>query len=304
MLAKVREGGCRVPGADHGEPLLSLRDVAIAFGGVHAVEDVGFDVPEGAILSLIGPNGAGKTTVLNSISGFVRARGSIRYRSPASGRGRQEPGVTWVELIGKPAFRRAELGIGRTFQNLQLFQSMTLLDNVMAGQHSSIAGNVLYDMLWFPVFAEERRARRRALELLRLLGIERYAARRADGLPFGVQKLAGVARALAVNPRLLLLDEPAAGLNAHEATALADLIVRLRQELGVTVLLVEHNMRLVMRISDYVVVLDEGRKLTEGLPDQVGRDPAVIEAYLGAHVSAAVEAEVEMEVRDELAERA
>jgi branched-chain amino acid transport system ATP-binding protein len=155
-------------------------------------------------------------------------------------------------------------------------------------------------MLRFPVVAEERRARHRALELLRLLGIERYARRKADGLPFGIQKLAGVARALAVEPRILLLDEPAAGLNAREADALAELLLALRRDLGVTVLLVEHNMRLVMRISDYIVVLDEGRKLTAGLPHEIGRDPAVIEAYLGTPANP----EVEREVRDELAERA
>jgi branched-chain amino acid transport system ATP-binding protein len=268
------------------DALLSLRDLAIAFGGVHAVEGLSFDVPKGAIVSLIGPNGAGKTTVLNSISGFVRARGSIHFED--------------MELLGKPAYRRAQLGIGRTFQNLQLFGSMTLLDNVLVGQHSSLAGNVFLDMLRVPVLADERRARQRAQELLRLLNIERLAHRRAEGLPFGVQKLAGVARALAMSPRLLLLDEPAAGLNPREAEGLAALIVSLRRELGVTILLVEHNMRLVMRISDRIVVLDEGRKLTEGLPGQIISDPAVIEAYLGTKI----DPEVVKEVQDELVERA
>jgi ABC-type branched-subunit amino acid transport system ATPase component len=300
MLAKALEGGWLVSAQDQGEALLAVRDLSIAFGGVHAVENLSFDVPEGAILSLIGPNGAGKTTVLNSISGFVRARGSIRYRPTPTGQDGSQPAATSIELLGQPAYRRAALGIGRTFQNLQLFQSMTLLENMLAGQHTTLAGNVLLDMLRFPVIAEERRARFRSLELLRLLGIEQYAARRGDSLPFGVQKLAGVARALAVEPRLLLMDEPAAGLNVQEAESLASLVVDLRRELGVTVLLVEHNMRLVMRISDYVVVLDEGRKLAEGLPGHVGRDPSVIEAYLGTPA----DAQVEKEVRDELAERA
>jgi branched-chain amino acid transport system ATP-binding protein len=250
------------------EPALSVRHVTIAFGGVHAVEDLSFDIPAGSIVSLIGPNGAGKTTLLNSISGFVRARGSIRFKQ--------------VELLGQPAYRRAGLGIGRTFQNLQLFSAMTLLDNVRTGQYTVVGGNLLLDVLRFPVVAKEREITERSLALLASLGLEPYAQQRADGLPFGVQKLAGVARALAARPELLLLDEPAAGLNHQEASALGELLRNLCRKMGMTVLLVEHNMRLVMRISDRVIVLHQGRKLAEGAPGEVARNPLVVEAYLGS----------------------
>lgn len=248
-------------------PLLSASGVTITFGGIHAVEAVDFDVPIGSIVSLIGPNGAGKTTFLNSVSGFVRARGSIKYRE--------------VELLRQPAHRRAVLGIGRTFQSVQLFPGMTVLENVLTARHVALGGNVVLDMLRFPVATREAAARRYALQILQRVGLEPYAGRRADSLPFGVQKLTGVARALAVDPVLLLLDEPAAGLNRQEAEALGRLIVDLRDDLGLTVLLVEHNMRLVMGISDRVVVMREGKKLTEGLPDEVSADPRVIAAYLG-----------------------
>lgn len=267
------------------ESLLSVRDLTISFGGVRAVESLSFDVPDGSIVALIGPNGAGKTTVLNGVSGFVRASGSIRYRG--------------TEIIRKPAHARASLGIGRTFQTALLFSSMSLLDNVLTGEHVMLGGNVLFDVLRFPVAGREAAGRRRATEILRTLGIERYASRNVADLPFGVQKLAGVARALAVRPRLLLLDEPAAGLNAAEVQALGGTVRALRDELGVGILLVEHNMRLVMSISDRVVVLDQGSKLVEGLPAQVAQDPAVIEAYLGR----VEDASVAREVRDELADR-
>ena len=250
------------------EPALSIRHVTIAFGGVHAVDDLSFDVPAGSIVSLIGPNGAGKTTLLNSISGFVRARGSIRFRQ--------------VELLRQPAYRRAGLGIGRTFQNLQLFSAMTLLDNVRTGQHAVVGGNLLLDVLRSPVVARERKITERSLALLASLGLETYAQQRADRLPFGVQKLAGVARALAARPELLLLDEPAAGLNHQEASVLGELLRSLCRKMGITVLLVEHNMRLVMRISDRVIVLHQGRKLAEGAPGEVAQNPLVVEAYLGA----------------------
>ena len=270
------------PSVAQGEPLLAAREVTIAFGGVRAVDGLSFEVPAGAIVSLIGPNGAGKTTVLNGLSGFVRASGSVRFQG--------------IELLKQPAHRRAALGIGRTFQNLQLFSDMTLLENVLTGQHARLGGNVLLDALRFPVVAGERRARAEAMELLRFLSLERYADRRAGALPFGVQKLAGVARALAVRPTLLLLDEPAAGLNRQEASALGELIGGLTREFGLAVLLVEHNMRLVMGISDYLVVMAEGRKLTEGTPAEVRRDPAVIAAYLGEGEHAVSD----QEVRDEL----
>lgn len=270
------------PSVAQAEPLLAAREVTIAFGGVRAVDGLNFEVPAGAIVSLIGPNGAGKTTVLNSLSGFVRASGSVRFQG--------------IELLKQPAHRRAALGIGRTFQNLQLFSDMTLLENVLTGQHARLGGNVLLDALRFPVVAGERRARAEAMELLRFLSLERYADRRAGALPFGVQKLAGVARALAVRPTLLLLDEPAAGLNRQEASALGELIGGLTREFGLAVLLVEHNMRLVMGISDYLVVMAEGRKLTEGTPAEVRRDPAVIAAYLGEGEHAVSD----QEVRDEL----
>jgi branched-chain amino acid transport system ATP-binding protein len=255
------------PARDGDTPSLRVRDLTIAFGGIRAVDGVSFDVPAGGILSLIGPNGAGKTTVLNAISGFVRARGSILY----GGR----------ELLGRAAYQRARLGIGRTFQNLQLFGEMSLLDNVLVGRHVQMGGNVILDLLGFPVARREEAARERAMETLRRLGLDTFAGRQAHALPFGIQKLAGVARALAAEPDMLLLDEPAAGLNVAETQALGEVITRLRRDHGLTILLVEHNMRLVMGISDRIVVLDEGRALTEGLPEEIARNPAVIEAYLG-----------------------
>jgi branched-chain amino acid transport system ATP-binding protein len=273
-------GGGRV---DTGAPLLSLRDVTISFGGLRAVNAVSFDVPERSVISLIGPNGAGKTTVLNSISGFVRARGSILYGER--------------ELLRQPAYRRASFGIGRTFQNLQLFNGMSVVENVLAGQHTLLRGNMVLDLLGLPVIARERKARENALETLAILGIERYANRHTAGLPFGVQKLLGVARALAARPRLLLLDEPAAGLNRREAETFGSLIAELGRSLGLTILLVEHNMRLVMDVSDHIVVLADGSKLTEGSPSEVGRDAKVIAAYLGESDTPATV----KEARDELA---
>jgi branched-chain amino acid transport system ATP-binding protein len=268
--------------ADAVPPLLALENLTVSFGGVHAVDHVSFSVPNGSIVSLIGPNGAGKTTALNAISGFVPASGSVRCGG--------------LELLGLPAHRRARLGIGRTFQNLQLFTGLTLLDNVLIGQHVSLGGNVLLDALRLPVLRRERAAATRAWEILASLGIEVYAARNVEGLPFGVQKLAGVARALALNPKLLLLDEPAAGLTHAEVVAFGTVIEALRRDRGLTILLVEHNMRLVMNISDRIVVLDQGRRLMEGTPEEVRASTAVIEAYLGS-----ANREIVEEVRHELA---
>lgn len=272
------------PGAER--PLLTVCDLTVTFGGVRAVDGVSFDVPAGAIVSLIGPNGAGKTTLLNALSGFVQANGSARL----DGR----------ELLRLPAHRRVAEGLGRTFQNVQLFEGMTLLENVLTGRHAALGGNVILDVLRFPVVCREEQEQARALELVRLLGLDTYVEVLAEALPLGIQKLAGVARALATDPRLLLLDEPAAGLNQQESAALGETIGGLCRDFDLAVLLVEHNMRLVMGVSDRIVVLDRGRKLTEGEPRQVVQNPAVIAAYLGP-VS---DSEVEAEVRDELAERA
>lgn len=262
--------------------LLEVRQLSITFGGLHAVDDLSFEVLPHKVVSLIGPNGAGKTTVLNCIGGFVSAHGSVRFAG--------------TEILSLAAHRRAAMGIGRTFQNLQLFGSMTLLENVLVGQHAVLGGNVLFDMVHFPIAGQERRARDHAMEVLRQLHLEDHAFRRADDLPFGAQKLAGVARALSAKPRLLLLDEPAAGLNRQEAETLGQVLVSLPTELGMTILLIEHNMRLVMAISDWVVVLNEGRKLSEGSPDRIGADPAVIRAYLGEAPDEDVVSEVQHEL--------
>lgn len=250
------------------DPTLALRDVVVAFGGVTAVDRVSLSVDAGTIVALVGQNGAGKTSLLNAISGYVRATGEIRWNTQ--------------DLLRLPAHRRAGLGIARTFQDVQLFDSMTVLDNVLVGMHSTLKRSVIVEMLGFPIWASERQARDRALESLRLLHVDSHADTLAGGLPFGTQKLVGVARALASRPRLLLMDEPAAGLVQSEVDSFAALLEGLRREFGVGILLVEHNLHLVRAVADRAVVLDRGSILSVGTPDEVVRDARVIEAYLGA----------------------
>lgn len=255
--------------------LLVVDNLGKAFGGVLAMDGVSFAIQRGAVHSIIGPNGAGKTTLLNLITGLYRPdRGSIRLQ------GR--------ELAGAPAHVFAAAGIGRTFQNLQVFFNMTALENVMTGRHL-----LERDALWATLLhtrslvRSEAATRARALELLAHVGLAERADEMADTMPYGALKRLEIARALAAEPRLLLLDEPAAGLNATEARDIDALIKRLAAE-GTTVVLVEHNMKLVMGVSDHLLVLDQGRKLAEGTPAQIRADAAVIEAYLG--VDAASEA--------------
>jgi branched-chain amino acid transport system ATP-binding protein len=256
-------------GADASQHLLRVQDVAVHFGGIVALDGVSFEVARGQIVGLIGPNGAGKTTLFNCLSRLYECdRGSIDFEG--------QP------LLSVPRHRIAQLGIGRTFQNLALFRTMSVLDNVMVGRHCRSRGGFFANALRMPFAVEsDRAAEEEARSLLRLLELEPLAAARVSDLPFGTQKRVELARALASAPKLLLLDEPASGLNHEEVGALGSLIRSIRDALQLTVLLVEHHMSLVMSVSDRVVALNFGRKIAEGTPDEVRGHPEVVQAYLG-----------------------
>jgi branched-chain amino acid transport system ATP-binding protein len=253
-------------------PLLDVRDIVVGFGGIVALDSVSFDVPAGAIVGLIGPNGAGKTTLFNCLSRLYTPRsGSICF----AGR----------SILEGPAHRIAGLGIGRTFQNLALFQGLSVVDNVRIGGHTQSAGNLWVDALGLPSARRNSAASAAAAHrFIDYLGLADVACQRVGDLPFGTQKRVELARALATRPRLLLLDEPACGLNHEEVEQLGATICRIQQDFGLAILLVEHHMGLVMSISHKVVALNFGRKIAEGTPQHVQAHPDVIAAYLGAEV--------------------
>ncbi len=248
--------------------LLEIENLTMQFGGLVAVNNVSLNIQEGEIHALIGPNGSGKTTIFNVVSGYYKPTGGmVRFKGQT--------------ISGLPAYKITALGLARTFQNLRLFRSMTVLENVQVA-----LGHHARTRFWQHVVAplavrqEERQLKEKAMEKLRLLRIEQYADELATSLPYGLQRRVEIARALATEPTVVLLDEPAAGLNETETAELRDILLQIRAA-GITIFLVEHDMKLVMEISDVVSVLDYGKKIAEGSCSAVSCDPVVIEAYLG-----------------------
>ena len=251
--------------------LLDVRDVSVRFGGIVALDGLTFSIEQGDICGLIGPNGAGKTTMFNVVSRIYDPfQGNISFDGQ--------------DLLAVQAHQIAELGIARTFQNLALFPTMTLLENVMVGAHCQGSVGFLRAMSRIGARKENRVIAEKSHELLRELELDKLALHPATGLPFGTLKRLEIARALAASPRFLLLDEPAAGLTHSEVDELADTIVALREKFKLTILLVEHHMAMVMKISDQVVAMEFGRKIAEGTPLQIQNDENVIRAYLGGEV--------------------
>jgi branched-chain amino acid transport system ATP-binding protein len=249
---------------------LVVEHLSLRFGGLTVLDDVSLQVARGELLALIGPNGAGKTSVLNCISGIYRGQGAIRLRG--------------VEIGGKPSYQIAQLGIARTFQHGEVFPHMTVLENLLTGRHARISTNMLAEMFFLPGVRRQELEHREAVDkIMRFFGLTPQRHTLVGELPFGRQKLVGVARALAIDPVLLLLDEPSAGLNRNEREDLARFIIRIKAELGLPMIWIEHDMQMVADLADRLHVLDYGKTLAIGSAQEVLRDPAVVQAYLGTH---------------------
>jgi len=247
---------------------LAVEALTLRFGGLVVLDQVSFAVDKGELMALIGPNGAGKTSVLNCISGIYRGNGAIRFRDE--------------NIAGRPPHEIAQLGLARTFQHGELFASMSVLDNLLAGRHALVRTNALAEMLFLPgVRREEVRHREAVEQIIDALELTRYRHAPVAGLPFGIRKIVGLARALALEPKLLLLDEPSAGLNRDEREDLARFILRIKHELGIAMVWIEHDMQMVADLSDRIHVLDYGRTIADGAPEAVLKDARVRAAYLG-----------------------
>lgn len=249
--------------------LLEMKDVVKQFGGLTAVSNMSFHVDEGEIYGVIGPNGAGKTTIFNLITGVYQVtEGDVIFNGQS--------------IEGKKPYQIINLGIARTFQNIRLFTGMTVLENILVGVHDRMKSGLLASIIHTASQQkEEKEAREEAMKLLAFVGLDKDADRLATELPYGKQRKLEIARAMATKPKLILLDEPAAGMNDSETAALTELIRNIREKFGITIVLIEHDMQLVMSLCDRVMVVNFGKELAEGVPDEVQNNPQVIEAYLG-----------------------